>query len=211
MMPPLLVPLFTAVVAFASHYSTPPRPRALDHITPFGRRRGGCTLSVESGSRIDEVIRGGVGGVLVTRPRRREDGSVVAGEWEPADEAFFYAAPEHCHDDMAALLAHRARKRRRRWQQTAPPPAGRPSKVWNSDNFTCSSLPCDGWIDNAGWEVNGEGHAFPKTISQFNATYVLPGLPKQLEAPPNCTFNYSSADTCPGTAYFIGLENSDGW
>ena len=83
--------------------------------------------------------------------------------------------------------------------------------MWNEDNFTCSSLPCDGWIDNAGWEINGEGHAFPRTISQFNATYLMPGLPTQLEAPPNCTFNYSSSDSCPGTAYFIGLENSDGW
>ena len=77
--------------------------------------------------------------------------------------------------------------------------------------LTCSSLPCDGWIDNAGWEINGEGHTFPRTISQFNATYLMPGLPTQLEAPPNCTFNYSSSDSCPGTAYFIGLENSDGW
>ena len=99
----------------------------------------------------------------------------------------------------------------RQRQREPPPYSGRPSKVWTPDNFTCTTLPCDGWIDNAGWEINGEGEPWPLTIKEFNATYVLPPVPPQRRSPPNCTFNYTSADTCPGIAFFTGVENSDGW
>ena len=142
----------------AGHWQAP-------HLTPFGYRAGGCTLEVPSGSRVDEAFRGDVGGVLVTRPRLAADGSILQGEWESEAEALFYPAPDHCHADMAALLERRLGKRSR-----DVPPYGRPSRTWNADNGTCTELPCDGWIDNAGWEINGEGHAFPKTVGQFNAT-----------------------------------------
>ena len=196
------------------------RARLHQHRTPFGIRAGGCTLEVPSGSRIDELVRDGVAGVLVTRP-------LSPSEWEATEDAFFYPTPPHCGADMAALLERRhtamagrqQRQQQRRQSQVAargtaekpPPYSGRPSKVWTPDNFTCTSLPCDGWIDNAGWEVNGEGNPFPLTIKEFNATYILPPVPPQRRSPPSCTFNYTSSDTCPGLAFFTGLENSDGW
>ena len=121
-------------------------------------------------------------------------------------DALFYPTPEHCHADMASLLQRRQLSRRRGSPPPPPDPYGRPSRVWNADNDTCTALPCDGWIDNAGWEINGEGNAFPLTVGQFNSTYVLPGIPKQREAPANCTFNYTSSDSCPGLEIFIGLE-----
>eukprot|EP01044_Picomonas_judraskeda_P009216 COSAG03_NODE_1109_length_4799_cov_192.408511_5_plen_329_part_00 len=194
------------------------RPRLHRHRTPFGIRAGGCTLEVPSGSRIDELLRDGVAGVLVSRP-------LSPTAWEAAEDAFFYPTPPHCGADMAALLERRhtvmaGRQQQRRQSPLAsrgtaepppPPYSGRPSKVWTPDNFTCSALPCDGWIDNAGWEINGEGKPFPLTIKQFNATYILPPVPPQRQAPPNCTFNYTSSDSCPGIAFFTGVENSDGW
>lgn len=228
------------------------QPRLEQHRTPFGIRAGGCTIEVPSRSRIDEVIRDGVPGVLVTRPRQirspsdvaEEDDHVARGRqeqqqqqqhgswewgWESDTDAFFYPTPAHCHEDMAALLHRRQHMMRGRQQRlqvqrqqkhlsqdytftNQPPPySGRPSKVWTPDNFTCSTLPCDGWIDNAGWEINGEGNPWPLSVKQFNATYVLPPVPPQRRSPSNCTFNYSSTDTCPGISFFTGLENSDGW
>ena len=64
--------------------------RQQPHRTPFGVRAGGCTLDVPSGSRIDEIVRDGVPGVLVTRPAAAE------GTWESDNDAYFYATPEHC-------------------------------------------------------------------------------------------------------------------
>jgi hypothetical protein len=227
----------TASASSAAAASTV-RPRSQMHRTPFGVRAGGCTLEVPSHSRIDEVVRDGVAGVLVTRRRRLTAASAAAAssssrvevgqeekgqdqeqeqewEYEPESEAFFYPTPQHCHDDMAALLQRR-HAMTGRGPSPPPPPStppysGRPSKVWTPDNFTCKSLPCDGWIDNAGWEINGEGNPWPLTIKEFNATYILPPVPPQRRSPPNCTFNYTSTDSCPGISFFTGLENSDGW
>ena len=230
----------TATASSAAAASTV-RPRSQMHRTPFGVRAGGCTLEVPSHSRIDEVVRDGVAGVLVTRRRRLTAASAAAAssssqleaeegqekgqkqeqeqewEYEPESEAFFYPTPQHCHDDMAALLQRRHAMTGRGPSPPPPPPpstppySGRPSKVWTPDNFTCKSLPCDGWIDNAGWEINGEGNPWPLTIKEFNATYILPPVPPQRRSPPNCTFNYTSTDSCPGISFFTGLENSDGW
>jgi hypothetical protein len=161
------------LLTFAASWSLPPMAQRGAHHTPFGARADGCTLEVESGSRIDEAVPGGGGVVLVTQSRRTAAGALVTGAWEPAAKAFFYPTPGHCHADMAGLLERRRRQprhaRRAATLRGVGAPAGRPSRAWSEDNFTCDALPCDGWVDNAGGqlpEINGEGEAFPRTIGQ---------------------------------------------
>jgi hypothetical protein len=131
MMPPtpmFVLVLFLLVPSMALENFTP-APRRGQHRTPFGLRADGCSLEVPSGSRIDEAVRGGVGGVLVTRPRRAGDGSLVAGAWESAAAAFFYAAPGHCHADMGLVLSRRRQQRQVR--AARPAPSFRPGSSWD--------------------------------------------------------------------------------
>lgn len=64
----------------------------------------------------------------------------------------------------------------------------------NSPPCTCDSLPCNNWIDNAGFMLP-EGSAF---IGGMSSIYSVPGTPPSTTGPGQCLF------------YFIGAENTDG-
>lgn len=91
--------------------------------------------------------------------------------WHPEHGSWKHKAPSHCQ-------------------------APRPSPQRNSNggsNVTCSSLPCNNWIDNAGWQQ-------PKgatPIGGFSATYLVPATPTA-RGPGQVLF------------YFLGAENTDG-
>ena len=61
---------------------------------------------------------------------------------------------------------------------------------WGPSNYTCNSLPCNDWMDNAGWLSSGYD------LRAFSSFYVAPQLPLIF-----------SGQTL---FYFIGLENTDG-
>ena len=83
------------------------------------------------------------------------------------------------------------------WRHKAPEHCQSPlrERLFSTDgsNVTCGSLPCNNWIDNAGWQQ-------PKgatPIGGFSATYLVPATPTA-KAPNQCLF------------YFLGAENTDG-
>ncbi len=60
---------------------------------------------------------------------------------------------------------------------------------WGPDNYTCASLPCNDWLDNAGWMDE------KATLRGFAGIYMPPQLPA-----------VSAGQTI---FYFLGLENTD--
>ena len=90
------------------------------------------------------------------------------------------------------------------WTHVAPAHCGTPPRAskprasdsdarGNSSNVTCSSLPCNNWIDNAGWQ-QAKGDT---PIGGFSATYLVPTTPTS-KGPGQTLF------------YFLGAENTDG-
>ena len=82
------------------------------------------------------------------------------------------------------------------WRHEAPAHCHMPRRALrknSDDNVTCSALPCNNWIDNAGWQqAKGD-----KPIGGFSATYLVPATPTTT-GPGQCLF------------YFLGAENTDG-
>lgn len=93
-------------------------------------------------------------------------------------------------DEHGLVLSHRVLGT---WRYTPPshckPPQPRPA----ASNITCSSLPCNNWIDNAGWQQpNGS-----TPIGGISANYLVPATPTK-QGQGQTLF------------YFIGAENTDG-
>jgi hypothetical protein len=61
---------------------------------------------------------------------------------------------------------------------------------WGPANYTCNALPCNDWMDNAGWQDT------TATLRAFSGVYQAPQLPAS-----------SAGQTL---FYFLGLENTDG-
>ena len=93
-------------------------------------------------------------------------------------------------DEHGLVLSHRALGS---WRHSPPSHCKPPQPLPATSNITCSSLPCNNWIDNAGWQqLKG---ATP--IGGFSADYLVPATPAK-RGPGQCLF------------YFIGAENTDG-
>jgi hypothetical protein len=86
----------------------------------------------------------------------------------PTLGTWHHAAPSHCSEPL----------RRRR----------------HASSITCDSLPCNNWIDNAGWQQPTGATA----IGGFSSNYVVPATPKKPWGTGQTLF------------YFIGAENTDG-
>ena len=76
-----------------------------------------------------------------------------------------------------------------KWEHVSPAHC----RLQSSAPVTCSSLPCNNWIDNAGWmQPNGT-----TPLGGFSATYTVPLTPP-------------GRGTGQTLFYFIGAENTDG-
>jgi hypothetical protein len=92
-------------------------------------------------------------------------------------------------DEHGLLLSHPLHGT---WRHKAPMGCGQNNKVPPaSSNITCASLPCNNWIDNAGWQQSESS----TPIGGFSAKYLVPATPTK------------SGQTL---FYFIGAENTDG-
>jgi len=79
------------------------------------------------------------------------------------------------------------------WRHAAPSHCRAPPRRPAASNVTCDSLPCNNWIDNAGWQ-QATG-ATP--IGGFSANYLVPASPTER----------GKGQTL---FYFLGAENTDG-
>lgn len=95
----------------------------------------------------------------------------------------------HVDEDVDGLvLSH---PNRGKWHEQTPQKCQQPAR--DAKKVTCDSLPCNNWIDNAGWQMA------PGTtsIGGFSSVYSTPETP---------------TDRGPGQTlfFFIGAENTDG-
>eukprot|EP00040_Diaphanoeca_grandis_P024935 m.137767 g.137767 ORF g.137767 m.137767 type:complete len:295 (+) comp29945_c0_seq1:111-995(+) len=135
--------------------------------TPFGQRPAACVLEVPSGSHVQEDLMSN--DVIISHP--------TLGTWR------------HTADPMCSEAVH------------APKPSRHSSTPTVTQNnncseppCTCDALPCNNWIDNAGWMMD----PFDKGpyIGGFSTVMSVPGSPKQ-----------TGGQTL---FYFPGAENTDG-
>ena len=109
-----------------------------------------------------------------SRVRETESGTVSVMSINGDFEAFEYVPPASCHDEVS-------------WSNV-----GNYTKDCDQTPCTCDSLPCNNWINNAGY--------FPrdKKIAGFSSVYTVPENPTGLSGGGQTLF------------YFIGAENTDG-
>lgn len=134
-----------------------------------GLRPRECVLEVPHGSHVAEIRDGTA--LLITH---RATNTAVAKQ-------SVHVVPEICHDALY-----------QGWYQGVPA-----NKTCDVPPCTCSQLPCNNWVDNAG--------LFPKDsagadvgIGGFSSVYTVPGTPR-------------AAAGNEVLFYFIGAENTDGY
>ena len=135
-------------------------------IVPGGHRRAECVHGVSNNAHV-EAHPDGSSAILVTTPEGASSRHEVA--------AICHTAESWRHPD-----AGQAKQR-----IIGSPPS------CNVSPCTCDALPCNNWIDNAGY------FEMTKGIGAMNAQYVTPGTPR---TPNNNQTLF----------YFIGAENTDG-
>ena len=131
--------------------------------TPFGLRRRECVLQLKEG---ESHVHEEAGSAL------RVEG---VDSLTNAKTSRIVKVPNVCHNEGS-------------WaKQLLRAPA------WGPNNYTCSSLPCNDWCDNAGFMDGATGN---KHLRGFSGDYVAPDLP----------VNQNNQVLF----YFLGLENTDG-
>jgi len=139
--------------------------------TPFGKRHEDCVLEVPEGSVTSEEN----GRLKVSHP-------LLGETW--------HEVPAICHDEQYQP-AKRAAPRTPAWGAKCDLDDTPKECQCDSPPCTCSALPCNSWIDNAGFWTH------PQAIGGFSSVYTVPQTP-QSSGPGQCLF------------WFIGTENTDG-
>ena len=134
-------------------------------LTPFGLRPKECVLEVPSGSHVEEDLL--TNDLVITHP--------MHGTWR-------HAAAESCSSRTYAPKPRRSFANPHKTGSCQDPPC------------TCDSLPCNNWIDNAGWMM--DPYNKEPYIGGFSAVMSVPETPK-------------SGNT-QTIFYFPGAENTNG-
>jgi hypothetical protein len=139
--------------------------------TPFGPRPVECVVEVPNGAHVDEDE----DGLLISHP--------LLGTWR------------HTPDPVCSQYAPVARRppAHTNRQQLAANASADPS--CNDMPCTCDSLPCNNWIDTAGWMLSPYDQG--PYIGGFSTVMSVPGTP-------------TKADDKQTLFYFPGAENTDG-
>ena len=132
--------------------------------TPFGVRPSECVLQVPSGSRVDEDIR--TNDLIISHP--------TLGTWR------------HTPNSICSEQAYAPKPRR--------PQHLRQKNDCQNKPCTCDRLPCNNWIDNAGWMMDPYNKG--PFIGGFSTIMSVPGTPPS-----------GGSQTI---FYFPGAENTNG-
>ena len=123
--------------------------------TPFGLRPKECVLEVPSGSHVEEDLL--TDDLVITHP--------IHGTWR-------HKAAESCSSHAYSPKPHHLLASPSRSGSCQDPPC------------TCNSLPCNNWIDNAGWMLDPYNEG--PYIGGFSAVMSVPQTPKNWK----CTNNF---------------------
>ena len=202
-------------LGLAAATPTPPAAADLELVpTPYGLRPKICVLEVPDGAFVDEDELG----VLISHPsaafetyRHVVDPICSLPEHAPRPSMHMYAELDldNLPGGGAAAAAAAA-------PAQAPPPMNRSVAHCDVPPCTCDALPCNNWIDNAGY-MTGETcpfrndllpeHSRLGNISDGARVADIGGMSSVMTVPKSPPKGFQPAQTL---FYFIGAENTDG-